>query len=160
MNKHWHKLFELSIFLKGVNGVWEVSSGVLVLFLSKITLETWFSIVTRYELLEDPNDVLINFLMSAFQNVSNNAQIFAAFYLLLHGLLNIFLTIQLYRNKPWAYLVTIGSVLLLMIYQIYRISIHHSLLLTAITIFDVFFIGLAWHEYKYHQEQRIWLLQN
>jgi uncharacterized membrane protein len=160
MNKHWHQLFELSIFLKGINGVWEVSSGVLVLFLSKITLETWFSIVTRYELLEDPNDVLINFLMSAFQNVSNNAQIFAAFYLLLHGLLNIFLTIQLYRNKSWAYLVTIGSVLLLMIYQIYRISIHHSLLLTAITIFDVFFIGLAWHEYKYHQEQRIWLLQN
>lgn len=158
MNKHWHKLFKLGIFLKGINGIWELSSGILALFLSKVTLETWFFIVTRYELLEDPNDVLINFFMSAFQNVSNSAKVFAAFYLLLHGFLNIFLAIQLYRDKRWAYLVTIGSTLILMIYQIYRISIHHSLLLTAITIFDVFFIGLAWHEYKYHQEQRIAIL--
>ncbi|MBI5406006.1 DUF2127 domain-containing protein [Candidatus Kaiserbacteria bacterium] len=153
--KYWHRLFELGIFLKGVNGVWETLGGVLFLFLSRAAPGTSLLSVTSHELLEDPNDVFINFLVQIFQNVPSDARTFAAVYLLAHGILNIFLTIQLYRDRHWAYLVTIGFTLFFMTYQIYRIGIHHSLFLAAVTIFDAIFVVLAWHEYKHHRERKI-----
>ncbi len=151
--KYWHELFEFGVFIKGFNGVWEIVSGFMILFLSKITLTNWFFLIAQNELLEDPRDKFINFLVQTLQNFSSSTQILVALYILTHGLLNIFLAVQLYRDKHWAYLVTIGATLMFMSYQIYRISIHHSLILTIITIFDMFFIILAWHEYKYHRDR-------
>lgn len=153
--KYWHELFEVGITLKGFNGIWETVTGFLFLVLSKDTLHRGFSYVTRNELFEDPNDKFINFLAHTLQNFSSDTKTFAALYIFLHGLLNIFLVIQLYRDKHWAYLVTIGSMILFMFYQIYRISIHHSVFLTVLTVFDAVFIVLAWHEYKYHTEKAI-----
>ncbi len=153
--KYWHELFEIGILLKGFNGLWETISGFLVLFVSKATFSTWFLLIAQNELLEDPHDKFINFVTHALQNFSGDTKIFAAIYILSHGILNIFLSIQLYRDRHWAYLVTIGAMAIFMVYQIHRITIHHSLVLTAITIFDVFFIILAWHEYKYHRDRVI-----
>jgi len=152
IQKYWHKLFEYSIFIKCFTGIWETISGFLVLFLSKTTLTNWFLPIAHNELLEDPNDMLMNFLMHALQNFSNDAKAFAAIYILLHGFLNIFLAIQLYRDRHWAYPAAIGTMLVFMFYQIYRIYAYHSLVLVAITIFDAFFVVLIWHEYKYHKE--------
>ena len=36
-----------------------------------------------------------------------------------------------------------------MMYQLFRIALHHSLFMEVITVFDVFFIVLIWHEYNY-----------
>lgn len=153
--KYWHNFFELGIFAKGFNGIWETTSGVLILFTGQLTLNDWFQALTRNELLEDPHDKLMGFLAHSLQNFSPDIQKFAALYLLIHGVLNIFLAIQLYRDKHWAYFVTILSVALSMVYQIHRIMLHHSLFLSAITVFDAIFIILAWHEYKYHQEKAL-----
>lgn len=148
LQKYWHKLFKYSVLIKGFTGAWETASGFLFLFLSKATLGGWFSLLVHNELVEDSNDRFINFLAYALQNLSSDAKTFAALYVLAHGLLNIFLVIQLYRNKYWAYLVIIWAMLISMPYQIYRISLHHSTILAVITIFDAFFIALAWREYK------------
>lgn len=148
LQKYWHRLFEFSVLTKGFTGVWETVSGFLFLFLNKTTLGGWFSLLVRNELVEDPDDKFINFLTHALQNLSSDAKTFAALYVLAHGLLNIFLVVQLYRNKHWAYLVIIWAMLISLPYEIYRISIHHSAILTTITIFDAFFIALAWREYK------------
>lgn len=152
IQKYWHEIFELTVFIKGINGVWEIVAGFFVLFLSKATINNWFSFIVYNELLEDPNDKFINFLTQALQNFSGNTKIFAAFYILFHGTLNIFLAIQLYRDKHWAYLVTIGTIIIFLFYQIYRISIYHSLILSIITIFDILFIVITWYEYKNHKE--------
>ena len=146
--KHWHKLFEFSILIKGFNGIWEATGGFLFLLLNKETLNSWVYLLVRNELVEDPNDKFMSFLTNALQNLSNDAKTFAALYILAHGLLNIFLWIQLSRNKSWAYLVIIGAMFFSIPYQIYRISISHSIFLTAITAFDVFFVILTWREYK------------
>ena len=148
IQKYWHLLFEFAVIIKGFNGVWETLSGFLVLFLNKTKLNNWFDILLHSELLEDPNDKFIAFLSHALQNFSADIKVFVASYMLVHGLLNIFLAIQLYRDKHWAYLFAIWTMLIFITYQIYRIVIHHSLILTALTIFDVVFVFLAWHEYK------------
>jgi uncharacterized membrane protein len=150
--KYWHKIFEFGVLLKGLNGTWETLSGLLVLFLNKTNLDYWFSLLTYNEILEDPNDKLINFFATVLQNFSKETITFAAIYLIFHGILNLFLAVQLYRDKHWAYLLTTGVLMVSVFYQIYRINIHHSLILIAITIFDIIFVFLTWHEYKYHKE--------
>jgi uncharacterized membrane protein len=148
VQKNWHDIFEVGVLIKGLNGLWGTISGFFILFLSEATLNHWFFRATHGELLEDPNDKLINFLAHAMKDFTADTKIFVAIYMLIHGLLNIFLAIQLRRDRHWAYIVTICATLLFMIYQVYRISLHHSLFLTFITIYDALFIILAWHEYE------------
>ncbi len=145
--KYWHEFFELGVIIKALDGTWETITGVLFLFLSKATFAHWFFVVSHNELLEDPNDIVMNFLSHALQNFSGDAKTFAAVYLLSRGILNIFLAIQLYQEKHWAHLLAIGTLLVFMAYQAYRISLYHSALLTVVTVFDAIFILLIWHEY-------------
>ena len=149
-----HRLFEVGLALKGFNGLWETAIGLAFLLISKASLSQWYLRFTQNELIEDPHDHITNFIVHTLLNPGTTTKTFAALYVLFHGLLNLFLAVQLYRDKHWAYPTTIGVVIVSVIYQIYRISVHHSLILTAITIFDLFFIILIWHEYKHHVEQK------
>ncbi len=151
--KYWHRFFELGITLKTINGLWETITGFLLIY--KVSFFSWIYIVNQNELVENPSDKFFSFLSHIFLNFSADAKKFIAIYLLIHGILNIFLAIQLYRQKHWAYLAMMGTALIFVIYQIYRISIYHSLFLTFLTIFDVIFIILIWHEYKHHESLKI-----
>ena len=147
--KYLHRLFETGVTLKAFNGVWEVISGIVVFAIPKAVINGWFYAISRNELLEDPRDKLLTFFTNALGTLSTSTQVFAALYIFFHGILNLFLAVQLYRQKHWAYAVSIAATLLSMGYQAYRISIHHSLVLTAITVFDAFFILLTLHEYRH-----------
>ncbi len=153
IERYWHAFFEMGIFIKGFNGIWETISGLAVLFVSKAALTGGFILLTQNELLEDPNDYLTNFLTHLAQNVSVNTKTFAAVYLIFHGVLNLFLTVQLYRKRHWAYIFTIWVVSLFVVYQIYRIFLHYSGILIVLTIIDILFIILTWHEYL-HQKNK------
>lgn len=152
--KYWHAFFESGIFLKGFNGVWEILAGTLFLTLNRDTLHTWYSIVTHHELLQDPNDPFLQFLSHVIQNTTVGTQKFAAAYLLIHGCINIFLAIQLYRGRHWAYPATIAVLAIFFVYQIYRITLYHSTVLMIITAFDVLLAVLIWHEYRYRVRTR------
>lgn len=153
VEKNWHRLFEFGIFLKGFNGIFELISGFIVLFVSKSVFTGLLFKLSRSELLEDPNDKFINFITLWLQHLSTNTKIFAAVYILIHGILNVFLAVQLYRERLWAYLVTISVTILFMSYQIFRVAHTHSIALTVITIWDIAFIIITWHEYKYRRDQ-------
>ena len=143
-----HDIFEAGIFIKFFNSLWEIVSGFFILFLSKETIGRLFYFLARKEMLEDPRDFFINFSLKFLENLSHNTQVFIAVYILLHGLLNLFLVVQLYRDKIWAYVATVSIMVVFLFYQVYRIILHHSTILTIITIFDILFIMLTWHEYK------------
>ncbi|MDO8594326.1 MAG: DUF2127 domain-containing protein [bacterium] len=149
-HKFLHGVFEISLLLKAFNGVWETLSGIIVLFVSKVTIEGWLSTLAFSELLEDPSDRVIGFIEHTLLNPMTSTKTFVAFYILIHGLLNIFLAIQLHRKKSWAYIVTIIVTLLLIAYQVHRITLFHSLILTVFTLIDAAFVWLTWHEYKSH----------
>ncbi|KKW11580.1 MAG: hypothetical protein UY50_C0010G0005 [Parcubacteria group bacterium GW2011_GWA2_49_9] len=144
-----HGLFELGLALKCFNGLWETLSGGILLFTSKATLENWFVALSYRELLEDPDDKVIGFIIGTLLNPETSTKVFVAIYILAHGLLNIFLAIQLYRKEHWAYPATVGIMSVLVLYQAYRILIHHSFILTVFTLCDIIFIYLTWHEYKH-----------
>lgn len=146
--QYWKKIFKFGIYIKGINGLWETIGGCLLLFTNKNTITNLFYSFVGEELLEDPNDFIVNFLGHAIQHISLNTKIFIALYILLHGIINLFLVIQLHRNKLWSYVLSIVVMGVFMLYQIYRISLYHSVALIIITIFDLLFILLTWHEYN------------
>jgi uncharacterized membrane protein len=143
-----HQIFEFGVLVKGFNGIWETVSGFLILFLSKDVIARMFSWLASGEMLEYPRDFLINFALRFLENLSHSTQIFIAVYILIHGLLNLFLAIALSRDKIWAYLATITVMVTLMFYQVHRIILHHSPVLILVTTLDIFFIILTWHEYN------------
>ncbi len=99
LEKNWQHLFRFGIFLKGSNGIVETVIGSFILFVDKIVFIKLFANITQKELLEDPQDTLVNFLGYSLNNLSENNKLFLAIYIFTHGIINIFLSIQLYRKK-------------------------------------------------------------
>lgn len=154
LEKNWQRLFRFGIFLKGGNGVFETIVGSFILFVDKIVFIKLFANITQKELLEDPQDTLVNFLGYSLNNLSENSKLFLAIYIFSHGIINIFLSIQLYRKKIGVYIIAIILLIIFTLYQIYRITYTHSLVLTLITIWDIIFIFLTWHEYNFQSKTK------
>lgn len=143
-NIRW--IFRASVLLKAANALLEIVSGTLLLFTSSIaTLVTYLS---QKELIEDPGDIIAATIQNYLPYLSEHSQSFAAFYLLSHGGIKIFLAIGLLRNKLWAYPSAIIFFILFIIYQVYRYTYTHSFILIFLTIFDLIIVGLTWHEYR------------
>ncbi len=144
----WDNLFGLGIIHKAVSGLLELFGGLGFMLVGKSDLIDLFSKITRGEILEDPNDLIINFCAKWLQQLSSDTKFFVAAYILFHGVLNLFLSIQLFRKKLWAYKVAMSVSAVFILYQIYRITHTHSTVLILITLWDAIFIGVTWHQYK------------
>ena len=148
---YWHALFEAGVALKAFNGLWETASGLFVLLVPRHTVMHWFSLLAQRELLEDPHDRFVDTATRFITNTPEGTRLFIGIYILLHGLLNLFLVYNLYRNRLWAYPATAGVIGLFLVYQFERIYMHHSLTLTVLTILDIIFLGLLVHEYRHQR---------
>jgi len=149
MNKNFlHRLFRISIFIKGLNSVLEIISGFLLFFVKPYPINNFFRFLFQHELIEDPNDFLGNFLINLFSNLSAETQLFGAIYLLSHGLIKAGLIIGLWKEKLWTYLLAEAVFVFLIIYQIYRFTYTHSVFLLALTLLDIIIVILTWIEYK------------
>jgi uncharacterized membrane protein len=142
-----HKLFEVSIFIKGIGGVIDLM-GSLFLFLFGSSLGQIAGFFFKWELLEDPNDFLGNFIVSFFQNLSIKTELFVAIYLLVNGLIKLGLFIGLRKEKLWAYPLARVVLSLFIAYELYIFSHTHSLILLFLVLIDVIIIFLLKSEHK------------
>jgi uncharacterized membrane protein len=101
----------------------------------------------QQEILEDPHDFIANLVIKSLDGFSSGSWIFAVFYLLFHGVVNVFLAVNLLKNRIWAYPWAITVFSLFIIYQIFRYLHTHSILLLAFTIFDIFIVFIISLEY-------------
>jgi len=143
-----HQIFEISVLLKGAHALIECIGGLVVAFVSTSAIANLVDALTQEELIEDPNDFVATHLLGLAQNFTIGTQRFYAFYLLSHGLIKVLLVIGLLRNKLWAYPVSLVVMSLFIVYQLYRFSYTHGFGLVVLTVFDIFVIGLIWHEYR------------
>jgi len=143
-----HRSFELGILLKGIDGILEIIGGVLLIFLNPARLNRLVVLLTQHELSQDPNDVISNFLLKLSASFSISSQHFGVIYLISHGAIKFILVSLLWKKKLWAYPLAIVSLILFIIYQIYRYTISNSVFLIFLTIFDVFMILLTYMEYN------------
>jgi len=152
---YWHDLFEAGVFLKALNSVWEMFGGIFLLAFARGALPRIVVFFSRSELLGDRDDLLFRSIMMQLNHLSvGGTRTFVGVYLLFHGVMNAFLAYNLYRSRLWAYPVSMAFVSLFLVYQLYRLTHTHSLLLLAISIFDVAFIVLTYHEYRRQQKKQ------
>ena len=143
-----HQIFEISVLLKGAHALIECIGGLILAFVSTSAITSLVNALTQEELIEDPNDFIAAHLLSLAQNFTVSTQRFYAFYLLSHGVIKAFLVIGLLRNRLWAFPVSLVVLGLFIVYQLYRFSYTHGFGLIVLTVFDVFVVGLIWHEYR------------
>ncbi len=142
-------VFIIGLVLKGIGGIVEAATGVLLFFVRQTTIVKLAGFLTQGELREEPNDLIANAVNNFAKHLSLDIKTFGAFYLLAHGAINILLVAGLLRNKRWAYPSALVFLGIFLIYQTYRLAfLSFSLWLLALTIFDVFIFVLIWHEWK------------
>ena len=140
-----HRAFLLVVILKGLNGVLEIVLGAL-LAVSNVVLPFILNLAAN-ELIEDPNDFLATHI-TAISYPSPSTLLFAALYLLAHGVVKIVLAFGLWFNKIWAYPAAIAIIGLLIVYQFIRILEKGSIILAVFTIIDCIFVWLIYREYR------------
>jgi uncharacterized membrane protein len=146
--KRIHRLFEVSVALKGLHAFLEIASGLLLYFVSTATILALVQRLSQSELLEDPNDFIARHLQTFAAGVSVEAHHFYAFYLLSHGVVKAVLVAGLLREKLWAYPASFAVFGAFIAYQLYRYSYTHEIMLIGLSVLDAVVILLAIHEYR------------
>jgi len=148
------RVFEVGILLKGLDGLLEVAGGILLFFIKPEYLNHLAITLTQHELAEDPRDFLATHILHSTQNLAAGSLVFAALYLLSHGLVKIVLVWEILHNRFWAYLGLIYLTIGFMIYQIYRFTYSHSISLVLLTVFDGVIVYLTVVEYRKRKSKR------
>lgn len=148
LKKSIHVSFEISIALKGVNGLFEIIGGSLLLFIPPEKISNFLQLITYRELLQDPNDRIANYLLNIAHTLSVGSKLFAALFLLSHGVIKLFLILALLKKKHWAYPTAIIVFILFSVYQLYRYILFGNSNMLIILILDVIMIILTWLEYE------------
>ena len=143
-----HRIFEVSVLLKGAHAVIECLSGLALAFASNRAILSLVEQLTRGELLEDQHDLVASSLLHFARGLSVGSQHFYAFYLLSHGVVKLALVVGLLKRKLWAYPASLVVLGLFIAYQLYRYSYTQSGALIVLTAFDLFVMVLIWHEYR------------
>lgn len=145
------KVFEVSLTLKGLDGLLELVGGIFLIFVSPQTISKIADYLTQHELSTDPHDFIANHILSYSHHLSSSAVTFGAIYLIAHGIVKIVLVTAVLKENLWAYPWMIAFLVVFIIYQVYRIAIKVSIGLILLTIFDIFIVVLTVIEYKKHR---------
>ena len=134
---------------------WRIFYGSLRFFLGLALLrivgtpfsDIFYKVMSR-ELIEDPNDFFIRIATPFFQNLSLSVTLFLASYFIFWGIVDIFLSINLLRERKWAFLVSVYFIGIFVLYEIYRFFHTHSIILACIIGIDLVLIWLITKEYR------------
>jgi uncharacterized membrane protein len=132
--KRIHQIFAVSVSFKGLHAILEIVGGIALYGFSADTLARWLDETDRHGWVARYFDL--------------SEQHFYAFYLLSHGVVKLVLVYGLLKEKLWAYPASFAVFGAFIAYQLYRYSFTHELSLILLSIFDLFVIALAVHEYR------------
>ncbi len=143
-----HRLFLLSVWSKGIVGLVETISGLLLLFIPQTGLNALVVFLTAPELAEDPTDRIATLLQRIVHELAADTKIFVSGYLIIHGVIKVFLVVGLLGRRRWSYSVSLWFLSAFIAYQMYRFLFTHSLWLIGLTVLDLIVAFLIWREYQ------------
>jgi uncharacterized membrane protein len=149
------RTFRISVALKGLDGLLEVVGGIVLLFISPATLQSWVKSLTAHELAQDPHDFIARHLLHSASQLSHGTVLFGAVYLLTHGIAKIVLVVAVLREQLWAYPWMMALLGVFIVYQVYRLSYRVTIVLLLLTLFDVFVLVLTVLEYRKRRRRRL-----
>lgn len=148
-----YRFFRFTLWVKGLFGVGELISALVVMFVPHDWWVRAAVVATRGELIEDPNDSLALWIRHSAESMTSSGQWFVFAYLLLHAVIKIVLVWAVLKNQLWAYPWMIGFLGLFILYQSYEVATTGSLAMVALTVFDVLILLLTWHEWRRHRQR-------
>jgi uncharacterized membrane protein len=148
VSRRFDRTFRISVALKGLDGLLEVVAGTVFLFVSPTSINRVIRALASHELAQDPSDFVARHLVQSASQLSRGATLYAAVYLLAHGLSKVVLVVLVLRNKLWAYPWMIALLLTFIVYQLYQLTSRLSIWLIVLTVFDAFVVWLTWREYR------------
>src|SRR5437870_1883161 len=95
--------FKISVTLKGLDGALEIAGGVILILVSPRSIDHVARALTEHELSRDPHDFIARHLLHSAGTLSHGSRLFAAIYLLSHGIAKVVLVVALLRQLHWAY---------------------------------------------------------
>jgi len=143
-----HRIFDISVALKGAHAIIEILGGLALYVVSTDRIVGWINDFSQEQLVENSNDFIATHLLKFAEGFSVQQHDFYAFYLLSHGLVKLVVVAGLLREKLWAYPASFIVFGAFIAYQLYRYGYTHDLSLIVLSIFDLFVIALAIHEYR------------
>ncbi len=146
--KSIHQIFVVSVLFKGAHALFEIVGGAALYLVST---EAIVRAINRWgygELAEDRSDWVAEHVLEFGRTFSVEAHNFYAFYLLSHGLVKAVLVYGLLKEKLWSYPASFVVFGAFIAYQLYRYTYTHEFGLILLTLFDLFVIYLAVHEYR------------
>jgi len=141
------KIFEGGIILKGASGVLEFVAGLLLVFTSPDAIRSFLAFLTQREIAEDPNDTLANLILHSAEHFNSGNKTFAIAYLWVHAAVKLTAVVGILRNQLWAYPFSLIALGVLMLYQVYSMSVKFSAGMLVLTVFDAIILWLIWREY-------------
>jgi len=140
--------FDIGVVLKGIDGVLEILGGLFLLIVPLSDLRRFLIWVTGHELSEDKKDFIATHLVHLANTLSVRSFQLTIAYLLIHGLVKVFLVVMLLRRRLWAYPTAIAVFTAFGVYQVYQYSYSRSLFLLALTVLDAAVIVLTAWEWR------------
>ena len=137
-----HKIFRAGVLVKGIHGVLELIFAAIIYFFNFAPLSKIIHILFAKELANDPADYFALHMVKFSSNLTNEAKLFVCLFLLISGAINILLAVLLLKDKIWAYPLASVFMGLFVIYQIYRLTTHYSVIFLITMAVDVVIILL------------------
>jgi len=150
-----HLAFQIGLWAKVLFALTEIAGGIAALLVTQHFLVAAANLITHGELVEDPNDLIANYLLHAVHNLSVGSREFGGIYLLSHGAVKLWLVVGLLRERLWYYPTALVVFFLFIVYQLYRFTETHSVWLMLVTFVDLVVIVLTWHEYRLLRGSRV-----
>src|SRR3954447_21424833 len=101
--KRIHRIFAVSVSLKGLHALLEMIGGIALYLTSTATIVGSISQWSNREIALERHDWIADHLLHFAEGFSIQKHHFYAFYLLSHGIVKIILVYGLLREKLWAY---------------------------------------------------------
>lgn len=149
-----HSVFDITLILKGIHAAIEIIGGILLYAISAGSILRFVTYLVHDEIQEDPHNVIANYFLHLAQTFGSTSQSFAAFYLLIHGVINALIVVALWKEKLWAYPISFAALGAFVVYQLYLLTFGYSFWLVLFTVLDVIIIFLVWHEYGVLKQRR------
>jgi uncharacterized membrane protein len=140
--------FRFGISLKAIYAVGELLTGIAMSFLDTVRMGRLVHWVTRRELAVDPDDRLMNYLLTLGHSYTLDMQKFVMVYLLLHGLLKTTVLVLLVKKVRWGYPLAAAVFSFFVVYQILSFLRGHSPFMIYQSVLDVALVVLILVEYQ------------
>ncbi len=143
-----HDFFLIGIAIKGFDGLVELLSGIVLLFIKSDWISSFIQMLFRKELIQDPTDAIAIYFVHISHHIPTGTILFISLYLIIRGAIKIGLVLGLWYKKLWVYPVSAVVLLLLIFFQIVSFLNNHSVILAFLTVVDLVIIVLLKFEYR------------